>query len=50
MDAVFQPETAHKQLRELTGIWDIDCSYFADPDQEPIQTQGIETTKMLGDL
>lgn len=45
-----QPTAEHKQLQENVGTWNVQCQYFWNPAEGPMETQGTETVEMLGEF
>jgi hypothetical protein len=43
-----QPTTEHKALEEHVGTWNVDCSFYMDPSQPPMEVQATEKVEMFG--
>jgi hypothetical protein len=43
-----QPVREHEMLKEHVGTWRVECTYFMDPSQPPMQVTATETIEMLG--
>jgi hypothetical protein len=43
-----QPTQEHTKLQELAGTWNVDCEFYMDPSQPPMQVQGKETVEAFG--
>lgn len=46
--SVFQPTPEHEWLTRHVGQWEVECSYFTIPGDDPLEVSGEETTEMLG--
>ncbi len=40
----------HSQIQRKTGTWKVHCCYFMGGDANPVEVDGTETGKMLGQL
>ncbi len=45
-----QPTHEHHLLKEHVGTWKVDCTYFTDPTQPPMEVLATETIEMLGEF
>lgn len=43
-----QPTAEHTRLQERVGSWDVACSFYMDPSQPPLETQGRERVEAFG--
>ena len=43
-----QPTTEHHQLAEHAGEWNVDCTFYMDPSQPPMEVRAKETIEMFG--
>lgn len=46
--ALLAPTEEHKNMAREVGVWDATSKIFPTPDAEPMESQGVETVKMLG--
>ena len=45
-----QPTAEHKLLREHAGVWNVDCTFYMDPAQPPMEVKAKETIEMFGNF
>jgi len=45
-----QPTKEHLRLRETAGTWNVQCTFFMDPSQPPMQADAKETVEMFGEF
>ena len=43
-----QPTAEHELLTTHAGVWDVDCTFYMDPSQPPMQVKARETVEMFG--
>jgi len=43
-----QPTAEHQRLAEHVGVWNVDCTFYMDPSQPPMETKGKDTVTMFG--
>jgi hypothetical protein len=46
--AAQQPTPQHRMIQESVGVWTVECNYFMDPSQPPMQLTAKETIRALG--
>lgn len=49
-NSVFKPTPQHRWLQRLVGEWEVTCSYYTIPGDEPIVVSGSESVEALGDF
>lgn len=42
------PRAEHEWLARGVGTWDVECSYFFQPGEDPIHATGIDRVEMIG--
>ncbi len=48
--SVFKPTPQHRWLQRLVGDWEVTCSYYTIPGEDPIVVPGKESVEALGDF
>ena len=43
-----QPTAEHERLADHAGTWTVDCEFYMDPSQPPMQVQGKDVAQMFG--
>ncbi len=43
-----QPTDEHRWIQEHVGTWKVDCKFFMDPSQPPMQVEATETVEAFG--
>lgn len=43
-----QPSPQHELLLRKVGVWDVQCSYFVAPDEDPLRVEGIDRVQAIG--
>ena len=47
-NSVFQPTSQHKWLSRNVGTWEVECSYYMIPGEDPLEVTGQEVVETLG--
>lgn len=43
-----KPTAEHLRIQKLAGKWNVDCTFFMDPSQPPMQCKAVETFELVG--
>ena len=44
----YNPGAEHEWLTQGVGIWDVECSYYFQPGEDPIRASGMDRVEMIG--